>query len=92
MTTKKITYKKQWKKSFFSVDEWGRSSFRALLIGLCLILVCWGVLALTEPSSELKVSIRKYICEFGGLGIIFVFWAILGPSLEVLISAIKNKR
>jgi hypothetical protein len=84
---KKNTYRKLWKQSFFQVSDYGRSPFRLLLTGLIFILI-WGV----SVATEVPFSLFRAIRAFGILGIIFVSLAVTGPSLEVMIKAISDKK
>ena len=84
---KSDTYRKQFKKSFFRVDEWGRSSFRLLLVGLCFLLVWWVSATLGMPVGAFRA-----IRSFGVLGVIFVIYAVIGPGLELVIRKIAEKR
>jgi hypothetical protein len=81
------TWRQRWKESFFRVDQWGRSSFRLLLIGLCF-LAAWRVSALVE----MPIGLFKAIHAFGVLGIIFVVLAGFGPTLELVICAISERK
>ena len=84
----KITiYGKQWKQSFFNVSDYGHSSFRLLLAGLGFILIWW-----VSTAAEMPFSAFRAIRAFGVLGIIFVVLAVTGPSLEVVIKAIGDKK
>jgi len=74
------TVGKGWRESFFHVDQWGRSSFRLLLIGSSFLAV-WWVSALVGVPFGVFRAIRA----FGVLGIIFVIVAGVGPSLEIVI-------
>jgi hypothetical protein len=85
-TMKETTYGKQWKQSFFHVSDYGRSSFRLLLIGLGFILIWWGAAAAKVPFSAFRT-----IRAFGVLGIIFVVLSVTGPSLEVVIRVMGDK-
>jgi hypothetical protein len=76
---KNTTYGKQWKQSFYHVSDWGRSSFRLLLIGLSFALIWW-----VSALAEVPFSAFRAIRAFGVLGIIFVVLAVVGPSLEVI--------
>jgi len=85
---KEKTYRQRWTESFFCVDQWGRSSFRLLLIGLSLFAL-WRVSTLVNLPPELFRGIHA----FGVLGAIFVVLAGVGPTLELVIWAIvKRKR
>lgn len=86
-TMKETTYGKQWKQSFFHVSDYGRSSFRLLLTGLGSILI-WCVSA----AAEVPFSAFRAIRAFGVLGIIFVILAVTGPSLEVVIRVMGDKK
>ena len=86
-TMKKTTYGKQWKQSFFHVSDYGRSSFRLLLVGLGFILTWW-----VSAAAEVPFSAYRAIRAFGVLGIIFVVLAVTGPSLEVVIKVMGGKK
>lgn len=85
MKKEKIT--DQWKDSFLRVDGWGRSSYRLLIIGLCLE-VCWGLASILKTPF----SLYRYICPFGVLGAIFVVLSVIGPTFEIIITLAINKQ
>ena len=76
-----------WSKRFYRVDEWGRSHFRLLLIGLCLI-VAGGISVFVELPSSFCKSIRVLAV----LGIIFVLWSGIGPTLDVMFLKFSEKK
>lgn len=85
----KKNYIKQWKQSFYEVsdDGLGRSPFRCFAIGICLVLI-WLLSALLEVHSFAYRVIRAS----GVGGVLFVIWALVGPSLEVLIEFVADKK
>ncbi len=84
---KEKTYRQRWKECFFRVDQWGRSSCRLLLIGLCLLVVRRVAAVVEMPSGLFRA-----IVAFGVLGVIFVVLAVVGPTLELMICAISKMK
>lgn len=84
--TNDVALGRYWKQRFFHVDQCGRSHFRLLVAGLCFVAVC-SAATLAGSGSAFARGARA----FGVLGILFILWSVIGPSLDVAFLKISQR-